>query len=60
MNKYQLLEYYQDLGKIRKPFFVFDELTKRFLPKIHEHLVLFENDKFFLKIFSLEQNYDDS
>lgn len=47
MNKYQLLEYYQDLTKIRKPFYVFEELLKRFLPKTAEHLVIKHPNKAF-------------
>ena len=48
MNKYELLEYYQDLIKIRKPFFVFEELVKRFLPKIYDHLVIFQESTLFI------------
>lgn len=39
MIKYDLLKYYQNLLNIRRPFFVFEQLAKHFLPKLSAHLV---------------------
>lgn len=39
MIRYDLLKYYQNLLNIKKVFFVFEELVKKFLPKVHDQLV---------------------
>ena len=54
MEKYNLLEFYQNLEIIKKPLEVLETLMKRYLPKIYAHMViLFTTNTFIVRMFAM-------